>query len=759
MAIRLAAEADAGAPYRSSFEHLCDELARIDLLVRSQVLRARQAAGDEAWRGMAITEAEVDALLVRPLGAPPWDAVPGAALADAHALTDRLAAAIEQRCARATVPLRLVQLARRFALARFEIDALLIALAPELDLRYERLYAYLHDDVTRKRPSVDLALHLLCRSLDERFAARARFGPGAPLVRHGLVHLVADAAAQPPLLAHALKIDDRVVDWLHGSAELAPRLARCARRIARPPSPDGAARASLAELAVPELVRERLARLAAELGDAPDARDAPDAPDARDARDARAARVPVLYLQGLAGVGKRTVAEAIASAAGRDLLAVDAAALDGTTEDDVEAVVRAAAREAQLTGDVLLVESADLLLAGDRRRARAQLLTSISDAPGPVVLAGQTVWEPSDALRDRPFLRLELGVPDAGARVQLWRSALADAPVAGDVDLAAHGARLALTGGQIHDAAATARGLAHLRGGAGAPITAADLAEACRRQSGHRFGSFARKVAARPGWDDLVLSGDRVQWLRELCDHARHRSTVFDRWGFDKKLPSGKGLGLLFTGAPGTGKTLAASVIATELGLELYQIDLASVVSKWIGETEKHLGRIFDEAERGHGVLLFDEADALFGKRSEVHDAHDRYANLETSYLLQRMEAYEGIVILASNFRRNLDEAFVRRLRFIVEFPLPDERERLRIWQRILPADAPRAPDIDLAYLARRFELAGAYLRNIALAAAFLAAADGAPIGQRHLLHAARREYQKLGKMIDEAAFRPAGSR
>jgi SpoVK/Ycf46/Vps4 family AAA+-type ATPase len=281
----------------------------------------------------------------------------------------------------------------------------------------------------------------------------------------------------------------------------------------------------------------------------------------------------------------------------------------------------------------------------------------------------------------------------------------------------------------------------------------ADLEEACRRQSGQRFGSFARKVTARPAWDDLVLPGDRVQWLRVLCDHARHRGTVFDRWGFDRKLPSGKGLGLLFTGAPGTGKTLAASVIATELGLELYQIDLASVVSKWIGETEKHLGRIFDEAERGHSVLLFDEADALFGKRSEVHDAHDRYANLETSYLLQRMEAHEGIVILASNFRRNLDEAFVRRLRFIVEFPLPDERERLRIWERIWPADAPRAPDLDLGTLARRFELTGAHIRNIALAAAFLAAADDQPIAQRHVLHAAHREYQKLGKMVDKTAF------
>jgi SpoVK/Ycf46/Vps4 family AAA+-type ATPase len=280
-----------------------------------------------------------------------------------------------------------------------------------------------------------------------------------------------------------------------------------------------------------------------------------------------------------------------------------------------------------------------------------------------------------------------------------------------------------------------------------------DFDEACRRHSSRRFGSFARKITSRPTWDDLVLPDDRVDRLRELCDHARHRALVLERWGFDRKLTNGKGLGLLFVGAPGTGKTLAASVIAGELGLDLFQIDLASVVSKWIGETEKHLSRIFDEAERGHGVLFFDEADALFGKRTELQDAHDRYANLETSYLLQRIEEYEGIVILASNFRRNMDEAFVRRLRFIVDFPLPDERERLRIWERIWPAETPRAVDLDLGFMARRFELAGAYIRNIALAAAFLAAANGEPIAQRHLLHATRREYQKLGKMVDESQF------
>jgi SpoVK/Ycf46/Vps4 family AAA+-type ATPase len=260
-------------------------------------------------------------------------------------------------------------------------------------------------------------------------------------------------------------------------------------------------------------------------------------------------------------------------------------------------------------------------------------------------------------------------------------------------------------------------------------------------------------VVLRSSWDDLVLQKDRVAKLREICNHARYRGLVLDEWGFERKLSGGKGLSLLFAGPPGTGKTMAAGVMARELGLDLYSIDLSNVVNKYIGETEKQLAKIFDEAERSNAVLFFDEADALFGKRTEVKDAHDRYANIETSYLLQRMEAYQGVAILATNLAQNMDDAFVRRLHFIVDFTVPDERERLRIWQRIWPDGVPRDADVDLGIIARRFELSGGNIRNVALAASFLAAADGTPVGQRHLIHATRREYQKMGRIIDERLF------
>jgi SpoVK/Ycf46/Vps4 family AAA+-type ATPase len=281
-------------------------------------------------------------------------------------------------------------------------------------------------------------------------------------------------------------------------------------------------------------------------------------------------------------------------------------------------------------------------------------------------------------------------------------------------------------------------------------LTLGGLYRACRLQSSQMLNEMAVKIEPHYGWDDIVLPEDKVDHLREICDQVRHHYRVFDTWGFCKKLSHGKGLSVLFTGSPGTGKTMAAEVLAHDLGLDLYKVDLSCVVSKYIGETEKNLARIFTDAQASNAILFFDEADALFGKRTEVSDAHDRYANIETSYLLQQMEEYEGIVILATNLRENMDEAFTRRIRFVVEFPFPNEANRLRIWQAHFPAEAPISPEIDYGYLAREFQVAGGNIKNIVLNAAFLAAADGGTIGMRQILQGTRREFEKVGKLWKE---------
>jgi SpoVK/Ycf46/Vps4 family AAA+-type ATPase len=310
-----------------------------------------------------------------------------------------------------------------------------------------------------------------------------------------------------------------------------------------------------------------------------------------------------------------------------------------------------------------------------------------------------------------------------------------------------------LGSGQIGGAVDAAVGIARTRDPRQPVITVDDLYAGARMQSTPILNELAKKITPHYQWDDLVLPADPRAQLREMSLFVEHRHHVYDTWGMGARLAMGKGLMALFAGNSGTGKTMAADVLAHQLGLDLYKIDLSGVVSKYIGETEKNLGTIFQEAETSNAILFFDEADALFGKRSEVKDAHDRYANIETAYLLQKMEEYSGVVILATNLKMNLDEAFLRRLHFVVDFPMPEEVDRLRIWKSTIPPQLPLSDDVDLAFLARQLKIAGGNIRNIVLAAAFLAADERTPVSMAHMVRATRREYQKLGRMITEGDF------
>jgi SpoVK/Ycf46/Vps4 family AAA+-type ATPase len=280
------------------------------------------------------------------------------------------------------------------------------------------------------------------------------------------------------------------------------------------------------------------------------------------------------------------------------------------------------------------------------------------------------------------------------------------------------------------------------------PATIDELRRACRTYTGVPSSLLARRIEPRHRWTDLVMPAAQLEQLGAICSQAKHSSIVYGAWRFEDKLALGRGLNVLFCGPPGTGKTMAAEVIASDLGVPLLKIDLSQIVSKYIGETEKNLRQLFDQASGANAILFFDEADALLGKRSDVKDAHDRYANTEIAYLLQKMEEYAGIAILATNLRQNIDAAFTRRMRFIVEFPFPEEDDRLRIWHAVWPAHVPFADDVDLPAIARQFRLAGGSIRNVALSAAFLAAEEGTPVSMQHLMRATRRELLKMGRLV-----------
>ena len=341
-------------------------------------------------------------------------------------------------------------------------------------------------------------------------------------------------------------------------------------------------------------------------------------------------------------------------------------------------------------------------------------------------------------------VELEFPVISYGQRKIIWEQNLnGNANFSATLTPAALADRFSFTEGQIKSALALAENRADL---GAATISEEDILAGCRAQSNRKLGELAKRIQPKFGWDDLILPAEKKQQLNEVQNHLRHREKVYTDWGYEGKIAAGRGLNVLFTGVSGTGKTMAASIIASGLGLELYKIDLSSVVSKYIGETEKNLSRIFHEAETANAVLFFDEADALFGKRSEVKDAHDRYANIEVGYLLQRMEEFRGMTILATNMSENMDKAFMRRLHFIVVFRAPDGNEREIIWQNAFPSGAPLADDIDYDFLGQKLKITGANIKNIALAAGFFAAETDEPIGMSHIMRATMREYKKESK-------------
>lgn len=714
--------------------HVEAMLARVDVAVAHEVVRWQLAGQDasDQFRGLHISDDQARQLLARPFGTS-WgqmvelepEQAQAFAAAEAQVAADLRALTVEAHSQGQELPLE--RLASAFELDPFELDALLVCLAPALDLRYERLYAYLQDDVTRKRPTVSLLLDLLCGPGPQRLALLSRFGEDAPLFRY---HLLERHSAPAPdsagILAQPLSVDPAVVMWLLGQyqphAGLGPRAALHAPA---------------------ERQADRLL-----VGDA-----------CAEIELALRLQEPIVALRGVDSLRQEAAARLLAARAARLLLAVDLLAAQQGGVPPLQAM-RLALRDARLLGAIPYLSNWDVCLESGSEGPVAsagpppELLGELFAHPGLAVVGSQSSWQASQVERERTILWLELGSPAHAQRRRLWAHYLGDLDSsAGEGQgeaihsLGALAGQFALTSGQIRDAVASARDGAAARG---SPLQAADLLAAARSHSNPRLGTLARKIEPRYAWSDIILPADQLALLQEIVAAVRGRPQVLDAWGVGRKLARSSGVPILFAGPPGTGKTMAAEIIAGELELDLYGIDLSTVVSKYIGETEKNLERIFGEAQSSNAILFFDEADAIFGKRSEVKDAHDRYANIETSYLLQRMEAYDGVTILATNLRANLDEAFTRRLQFAVDFPFPEEEYRLRIWQTLFPPTLPRAADVDFGLLAGRFRLAGGNIRNVIVSAAYLAAADGRQVTMEHLLHGVRRELQKMGRLVRE---------
>jgi hypothetical protein len=579
--------------------------------------------------------------------------------------------------------------ARAFGLSPFERDVLLLCAAAELDADVARLCASLNGDPQLRAPTFGLALAVLPET---HWSA---LSPDGPLRQYRLI----DVLPGPTLTTSPLRVEERVLHHLAGVECTESRFAGLIETLE-----------DTYELATAhfEMARRMTDAWCDKHGALPVQLCGPSAEDKRG-----------LFTHACRALGLRPVrmsCYALPSAPG-----------------EIDLLARLWAREAALAGAALLLDVGDS--SAEAPHAVAELLERIHT---PMALA----------VRERRHVRratvvVDVDKPSASEQATAWRRALGALDLNGAVERVV--AQFSLPSVAIDR---TARRVVAEANGSPAET----LWELCRVEARPRMDDNAQRITPRAGWNDLVVPPFELELLRDIAAHVRARSRVHESWGLADRSARGLSITALFSGASGTGKTLAAEVMAKELDLDLYRIDLSQVVSKYIGESEKNLRRVFDAAEEGGAILLFDEADALFGKRSEVKDSHDRYANIEVSYLLQRMEAYRGLAILTTNLKDSLDSAFLRRIRFAVHFPFPSAEQRAEIWRRVFPKATPTS---ELAYdKLARLNVTGGNIRNIAVYAAFLAADAASPVTMQHLLRAARVEFAKLEKQVPEVDVR-----
>jgi ATP-dependent 26S proteasome regulatory subunit len=616
---------------------------------------------------------------------------------------------LEERTAMTAQMLPLDLMRKRLRLTISEQFVLLTLLAYEFDPRLRRLMSYLSTETTSG---------LTVGTIQSILYSDAPALGQLELSRGGALHAlrmieIDDVAA--PLCLRRIRVLDRVRDLAVGVVRLDRDVETCATLTMEPPR-ESLVMSEDVQKSVDDLIRAAVTTPAS----------------------------PILVLVGQEGSGRRTLLRRGFVRAGLGVLAVKIADLPGQ-EREREQCLRACLREALLFDAALVLEDLDKVAEGADQQGIVHAFerAGLSAFPGPVAA---TMATEQSVRSERGMSWLPLGALRETDRAILWARELSESA---EPDLVSDVAqRYQVSGGTIVASAARAVQTARAEG---RKLSSDDIHMAVRGHIDLRLAGMGTRVITSQTWDDVVLTEDILAEVQEIIARVKHRRQVYESWGFARKLGRGLGLSALFYGAPGTGKTMVAGLIARELGLDLYQVDLSRIVSKWVGETEKQLANLFSAAETGHAILLFDEADSLFSKRTDVKSANDRYANLEVNYLLQRMEAFAGITVLTTNHDTAIDEAFRRRLAFRIEFPKPDSDERERIWRAVVPAEASVAKDVNFSDLARRYEMTGGYIRNAALRAAFFAASDKSAINAEHLRRAAALEMSSMGKVVSRA--------
>ena len=620
------------------------------------------------------------------------------------------------------------RLVETLGLRPMELETLIIAMAPHVDAPLAEVFNLLRGSPTRR--GVDLALVSLLHRLkrDDRIYLLDAIDPDRPLLHWRLMQVMPPESPEAFGSVHyrAMLPSFDVLSVLFGRTELSPSLATYVELRTAP--------ARLDDLCLDAALRSRIEELCSTMAAA-----------GEQGLSAKSGRVPWVVLWGARGVGKREIAARAAAYAGRPVLLFNPGAAGDLA--GLEEVLRRVQREALLRGAVLYVGPLPDPLLVDQGRAFVRRFESYPSA----VFFGLETMQPPRLKIHRPLQELELSLPSEPTRLLLWEHLVPKANRAADVQLSSLARAYKLTPGEISETAAEGVGLARLR--PQQQVTHAELRAGIARRLRNELGDSARRITVTGKWKDLVLPPSDMFRVREFINRSRYAAQVFTEWGFDERIGYGKGMIALFSGPPGTGKTMLAGMIADMLDLDVYQVDLAQVVSKWVGETEKQLAKVFDQAERAHAVLLFDEADSLFAKRTEVKTSNDRYGNLAVNYLLQRLEQYSGVAVLTTNKEAALDEALQRRLTLHLHLEIPEPPEREKLWRSFMPSKLRRSKNIDFRALAEEYEMSGGYIKNVALRAAFLAAAENSPVDITVIRRAAALELEDQGKLVTNSLW------
>ncbi len=709
----------------ASLEQINDYMEILDLRIRRLLVTEHKFDSDSTSRGLFIMPSEIGEYFQNE---PSYDKDTSEITLLDQEIT-ALEAAVEKKnksLNESNIYSYFDKLCSSFQLMWLERQIALICISSEIDKKYERTFGFLRDDLTVHHPTLEVVLKLLSFSRDEYLQYRVQWLKGGNLQKYMLVP--SQDLNDHFSLSKELRLRTGFLSYIFTGEAV------------KPMNSDGikvfAPNEELDSLVYGVTYLEKLESIAAlkgtELG----------------------SRLTIINMIGNSGSGRQFVLRHLCKKMQTNLLVINMDLL--YNEDNYENTARQIVTEMLLhQAELLLKFSGRFNEKPDEMEVKATaivrvLINSIYELD----LSNKSIFIASDNLYNYDLrsekahlMSLNFDIPKEKERQHIWETLSANYSFADRVDWGEYASKFRFTPGQIKDTLESAFINAAV-GGATDGIRTAYLTQSCYQQSRSQLGRKSTKIEPQYAWEDLILPENPKEQLRNACNQIKYRQKVYGDWGFGEKLAYGKGLCMLFSGPPGTGKTMAAQVVAGELELELFKIDISQLVSKYIGETEKNIAEIFKEAQLSNAILFFDEADAMFGKRSEVKDSNDRYANIETAFLLQKVEEYEGVSILASNFQKNIDEAFLRRFNFIIEFPFPDAQHREKIWRLIFPGEAPLSAELDFSLIAEKFALSGGNIKNAAVSAAFLAAGQNEAIGNAHIIDAIKTEMAKSGKIV-----------